>query len=59
MPDAGKVSRELADERANAEYEVFNERRRIAIESQAEQSAAKELEEMVRKLPKRRKPKEE
>jgi hypothetical protein len=59
LSDPGKVSRELADERANAEYEIFNERRRIAIESQAEQSAAKELEEMVRKLPKRGKPKEE
>lgn len=54
LSDAGKVSREIADERANAEYEIFNERRRIAIESQAEQAAASELEEMVKKLPKRK-----
>ena len=54
LSDAGKVSREIADERANAEYEIFNERRRIAIELQAEQAAANELEEMVKKLPKRK-----
>ncbi len=59
LPDAGKVSRESADERANAEYDIFNERRRIAIETQAEQAAVKELEETAKKLPKRKKPQEE
>ena len=59
LPDAGKVSRESADERATAEYDIFNERRRVAIESQAELDAVKELEETVKKLPNRKKPKEE
>lgn len=52
LPDAGKVSREVADAKAEQEYEQFSKRRRSEIESQAEQDTIRELEETVRKLPK-------
>jgi len=48
LPDAGRVSREAADEQAHAEYERFAARRR----EQAEADALKELEDQARKLPK-------
>jgi len=51
LPDAGRVSREDADRKANEEYERFAERRR----AQAEADALKELEETAKKLPKRKK----
>jgi hypothetical protein len=58
LPDAGKVSREAADEKAQLEYERFSERRRAEIELQAEQEAMHELEDTAKKLPKpKRKPK--
>lgn len=53
LPDAGKVSRESADEKALAEYERFAERRREAIESQAEVDVIRELEATTKKLPER------
>jgi hypothetical protein len=52
LPNAGKVSREAADEKAQREYEQFNERRRAALESQAEQDALRELEQTAKQLPK-------
>ncbi len=52
LPDAGKVSREAADKKAELEYEGFSARRRAALEYQAEQEAMRELEQTVRKLPK-------
>jgi hypothetical protein len=52
LPDAGRVSREAADEQAQQEYEQFSARRRAAIESQAEQDAIRELEETAGKLSK-------
>ena len=55
LPDAGKVSRESADEKAEREYERFSERRRAEIESQAEHEAMRELEEAANKLPKPKK----
>ncbi len=58
LPDAGKVSREAADEKAEQEYERFSERRRIATEEQAENDAMKELEETAKKLPKPKKKKD-
>jgi hypothetical protein len=58
LPDAGSVSRESADEKAEQEYERFSERRRIAIEAQAELDAMKELDETVKKLPKPKKKKD-
>ena len=55
LPDAGKVSREAADERAIGEYERFSERRREQIEAQAESESVKELEELGKKLAKPKK----
>jgi hypothetical protein len=55
LPDAGSVSRESADEKAQQEYERFSERRRSAIEAEAEQDLMRELEDTAKKLPKRKK----
>ena len=59
LPDAGSVSREQADSKAEQEYEKFSERRRAAIESQAEHDVIRDLEDIEKKLPKRKKPKKE
>jgi hypothetical protein len=67
LPDAGRVSREVADERAQAEYERFAQRRRELAEAQGEADmrkafeALEALEDVARALPKRseRKPEEE
>jgi hypothetical protein len=55
LPDAGKVSREAADEKAIQEYERFSERRRAEVEAQAERDGMKQLEDLAKKLPKRKK----
>ena len=58
LPDAGTVSREAADRKAELEYERFSEPRRAAIEAQAEQEAMRELEDTAKKIekkPKKRK----
>jgi len=55
LPDVGSVSRESAEEKAQLEYERFSERRRTAIEAQAEQDLIRELEDKAKKLPKRKK----
>jgi hypothetical protein len=52
LPDAGKVSREAADEKAAQEYEQFSKRRR----AQAEQDAITELENLAKNLPKPKRP---
>ena len=52
LPDAGKVSRESADEKAEREYPLFSQRRREAIESESEQDAIRELEETAKQIPK-------
>ena len=52
LPDAGSVSRESADEKAQQEYERFSERRRSAIEAEAEQDLMRELEDTAKRLPK-------
>jgi len=52
LPDAGKVSREQADDLAQQEYERFAARRRAQLESQAEAHTLKQLENEVKKLPK-------
>ena len=54
---AGKIAREAAEEMAEQEYERFSERRRAEIESQAQRDAMKQLEDVVRKLPIKKKPK--
>ena len=55
LPDAGKVSREMADEKAAREYEAFSARRRAEIEALEEADAMKQLEEAAKKLPDRKK----
>lgn len=50
LPDAGSVSRESSDEKAQQEYERFSERRRSEIEAQAEQDLMRELENTAKKL---------
>lgn len=52
LSDAGAVSRETADEKAAREFKIFSERRRVAIESKAEQDSMRELEETAKRLPK-------
>jgi hypothetical protein len=55
LPDAGKVTREAADEKANQEYERFSEQRRAEIESRAESENINQLEDLAKKLSKPRK----
>ena len=57
LPDAGKVSREEAHQRAEQEYERFAARRRVALEAQGEADLFGLLDAEVKKLPKQRKPK--
>lgn len=52
LPDSGRVSREDADRIAQTEYEQFMERRRVFAEAEGEK-ALRELEEKVKKLPKK------
>ncbi len=59
LPDAGSVSREQADSKVESEYEKFSHRRRVAIELQAEQDLIHDLEDIEKKLPKRKKPKKD
>lgn len=54
LSDAGKVSREAADERAGREFDRFSARRRDEIESQAEQEAIRALEDTAKQLEKRK-----
>jgi hypothetical protein len=61
LPDAGSVSREDADGKAQAEFERFAARRRELAEAEGEADTLKALEELAKELPtrKRRKPKDE
>ena len=56
LPDAGGVSREAADKKAEQEYRLFSAKRRAQLEAEAERDAMKELDATIRKLPKRGKP---
>lgn len=55
LPDAGKVSREEAHQRAEEEYERFAARRRAELEAQGEANLLGLLDAEVKKLPKRKK----
>ena len=55
LTDAGSVSREAADTKAEVEYDLFSRRRREELELQAEQDGLRELEETAKKLPKPKK----
>jgi hypothetical protein len=57
LGNAGKVRREDANERAIGEYDRFEAVRREVAEAQGEADAMKALEEVAKKLPKRRKAK--
>jgi hypothetical protein len=61
LPDAGRVSREDADDKAQAEFERFATRRRELAEAQGEADCLKALEDLAKERPKRkrRKPKDE
>ena len=54
LPDAGRVTREEAVRKAEAEYETFAARRRAASEAQAEAGMMKPLEDAMKKLPKKK-----
>jgi hypothetical protein len=54
LPDAGRVSREAADEKAQAEYERFAQRRRELAEAQGEVDNISALRDLAKDLPKRR-----
>jgi hypothetical protein len=53
LTDAGRTTREAADQRAAQEYERFSERRRFEIEFQSELEAMRQLEDAARLLPKK------
>ena len=58
LGDKGRVSKEVAHARAEAEYEEFAARRRTMLEAEAERDAHRALEDAARKLsekPKRKK----
>jgi hypothetical protein len=54
LPDAGSLSREDADRKADEEYERYAERRRSLAEAEGEQ-AIRELEQTAKKLSKKKK----
>lgn len=51
LPDASKVSKKMADERAQVEYEQFAIQRREAKESLGEAELMKQLEATVKLIP--------
>ena len=51
LSHAGHVVRDEADRKAREEYERFSERRRVAIESGAQQGNLWDLEETTRRFP--------
>ncbi len=57
LPGAGKISHEKAEALAEKEYDLFAQRRRAELEDAAEADTLKQLEAVVKKLPKRKKPK--
>lgn len=50
---AGKVSREAADQKASAEYDLFSARRRLLREEEGEVDALRQLEATARAIPRR------
>jgi len=53
LPDAGKMTRELADRLAEEQYERFSERRRESLEAEGEKDVIKQLEDAAKQLPER------
>jgi hypothetical protein len=52
LPDAGKVSKKAADEKAQAEYEQFETKRRETKESLGEAELMKQIEAAAKRIPK-------
>ena len=46
LPDAGRMTRENADRKAREEYAVFEQRRRAALEDQAQAELIEEVEHL-------------
>jgi hypothetical protein len=55
LPSAGKVSKKMADEKAQAEYEQFAIQRRAAKEALGEAELMKQLEATAKRIPSRKK----
>ncbi len=55
LPNAGSISKNDADARAEAEYERFAERRRALLEAEGEQTTFQLLEDTAKALPTRKK----
>ena len=51
LPNAGRVSREIADQKAADQYEQFAARRRAKLEESAEADMLRDVEDAVKKLP--------
>jgi len=51
LPDAGKVSKEQAEAKADEEYEAYAAKRREAIEDEGEAGSIAALEEVAKRLP--------
>lgn len=51
LDNPGSVSRDAAERRAHEEYDQFNDRRRLAAESEAERQHLEDIERAVRSLP--------
>jgi len=55
LPDAGRVTRREADEKAAREYEQFEQRRRADLEAQGQADTLNLLQDAVKELPPRKK----
>jgi len=55
LPDAGVVSRVVADAHAAAEYELFAAKRRALLEAEGEAALSQSLEDAAKRLPKAKK----
>ncbi|MGC3957008.1 MAG: virulence RhuM family protein [Verrucomicrobiota bacterium] len=51
LPNAGKISKEKADQQAEAEYQEFEAKRRAYIEAEAAREIIEELEDTAKQLP--------
>ena len=56
LPNAGRVSREIADQKAGEEFERFAARRRAEREANGEAEMLRGIEDAVKKLPRAAKP---
>lgn len=59
LDNPGSVSRDVAERRAHEEYDQFNDRRRLAAESEAERQHLEDIERAVRSLPRSKAGKDE